>query len=203
MLSEFVAPFKEVPYLITTFACFLFFLGMFLPFTYIIVQAEVDGMSTYLAGYLIAVLNATSFFGRILPGYIADKIGRYNVIVVMAAFCAIIDLALWIPAKTNAPIIIFASLYGFGSGAFVSMAPALIAQISPDVTKIGVRTGMLFAVVSIAALFGSPIGGALITAWGGRFTGLQIFCGCMQAGGAFFMLLARILLGGVSLKTKV
>lgn len=200
---DFILPLRELPYAITTFGCFLFFLGMFLPFTYIIVQAQADGMSTYLAGYLIAILNAVSFFGRIVPGYLGDKIGRYNVIIVMCFFCAIIDLALWIPAETNAPIIVFAALYGFGSGAFVSIIPAVIAQISPDISKIGVRTGTLFAIISIAALIGSPIGGAIVGDWNGKFTGLQVFCGCIQAGGAAFLLAARVVLAGWNPRTKV
>lgn len=200
---EFIVPLKELPFDLTALGCFLFFLGMFLPFNYIIVQAQADGMSANLAGYLIAILNAVSFFGRVIPGYMADKIGRYNVLVFMCAFTVILDLALWIPAKSNAPIIVFAALYGFGSGAFVSMAPANIAQISPDVSKIGVRNGTLFAIISIAALIGNPIGGALVTRWNGKFTGLQIFCGCMQAGGTVFMILARVVLGGFKPTAKV
>ena len=63
---------------------------------------------------------------------------------------------------------------GFGSGAFVSLSPSLIAQIS-DVRQIGVRTGSLFAVISIAALISQPIGGAIIQRWHGSYTGLQIY----------------------------
>lgn len=149
------------------------------------------------------VSNNHSFFGRVLPGYFADKFGRYNMIIIMCTFTFIIDFALWIPSKSNAPIIVFTALYGFGSGAFVSMAPALTAQITPDVSKIGVRTGTLFAIICIAALIGNPIGGAIVTAWNGRFTGLQIFCGSMQAGGALFLTFARISLSGLKLKAKV
>ncbi len=200
---EFIVPLKETPFLLTTAGSFCFYFGMFLPFNYIVVQAQVAGMSTNLAGYLIAILNAVSLFGRVLPGYAADKVGRYNIIIVMCAFTGILDLALWIPAKSNAPIIVFAALYGFGSGAFVSMSPALIAQITPDVSKIGVRTGSLLAIISVAALIGNPIGGALITRWNGEFTGLQIFCGCLQVGGALALTAARTSLVGLKLKAKV
>lgn len=89
---------------------------------------------------------------------------------------------MWIPSTTNAPIIVFAALYGFGSGAFVSLSPSLIAQIS-DVRQIGVRTGTLFAIISIAALISNPIGGTLITRWNGAYTGLQIYCGVMCLAG--------------------
>ena len=45
-------------------------------------------------------------------------------------FSGILVLALWLQSRGNAPAIVFCALYGFGSGAFVSLAPAIIAQIS-------------------------------------------------------------------------
>jgi len=101
-------------------------------------------------------------------------------------------LALWIPATGNASIIVFAVLYGFGSGAFVSLAPSLIAQIS-DVRQIGVRTGTLFAIISIAALISDPIGGTLITRWNGRYTGLAVYCGTMCIGGYVRSILRHVI----------
>ncbi|KAI9836008.1 MAG: hypothetical protein M1837_003542 [Sclerophora amabilis] len=194
-IMEFITPLKEPPFLLTCLGSFLFFFGLFLPFNYIILQATSDGMSPGLASYLLSMLNAASLFGRIIPGYIADRIGRYNVMIVMTYFSAITVLAIWLPARSNAPTIIFAILYGFGSGAFVSMAPALIAQIS-DIRQIGVRNGTLFAIISTAALCGNPIGGALVTKYNGGFTGLQIFAGVMMMAGSTLFVAARVTLGG-------
>lgn len=133
-------------------------------------------MSANLAGYLLAILNAVSIFGRTLPGFIADRVGRYNTMIVMTFMSTILVLALWLPARGNVPFILFAAFYGFTSGAFVSLAPALIAQIS-DIRQIGVRSGAMFMVISIAGLCGNPIGGALVAAENGNYLHLQIFCG--------------------------
>ncbi|KAF1985775.1 monocarboxylate transporter [Aulographum hederae CBS 113979] len=199
VLMEFVAPLKETPYTLVVIGSFLFFLGMFLPINYLIVQAQQVGMSARLAGYLIAILNALSLFGRVLPGYLGDRFGRFNVIIILTFFTSIITFALWIPARANAPIIVFAALYGFGSGTFVSMIPAVIAQISPDMTKIGVRTGTCFVFISIAALVSNPIGGALVEARGGDFLGAQIFAGCVMFGGGVALVAAR----GVQVEWKL
>lgn len=169
---------------------------------YIITEGVEYGMSENLAQYLVSILNAASLFGRVLPGYTADKVGRFNVTIVMCFFTAILVLAMWIPSKSNAPIIVFAALYGFGSGAFVSMAPSVIAQIS-DVRKIGVRTGTFFALISIAALISNPIGGALIDRWDGKYTGLQIFAGVIMFAGACFITAARVRLSGFKLMEKI
>jgi MFS family permease len=138
-------------------------------------------------------------FGRILPGIIADRFGRFNVMIVTTAFSAILVLALWLPSKANAPIIVFASLYGFSSGAFVSLGPPLIAQISP-IREIGVRSGTFFLFVSIGGLTGSPIGGALISQDNGNFTSLQIFAGVTMAVGAAGYFASRYVQCGLKMK---
>lgn len=137
----------------------------------------------------------SSIFGRILPGIVADRVGRFNTMIVVNTFSAVIVLALWLPSRGNVPIIIFSALYGFSSGAFVSLAPSLVAQIS-DIREIGIRNGSLFAVVSIAALTGSPIGGALVTADDGGFTYLQLFCGLTMAVGCLIFLASRTVQAG-------
>ncbi|KAL2802519.1 MFS general substrate transporter [Aspergillus granulosus] len=190
-LVQYFAPLKERTYLLTTVGSFLFYLGMFLPINYIQYQATTYGMSASLAEYLIPILNAASLFGRVLPGWIGDKVGRYNTQIVTCLFSGIIALALWIPAKQTAPLIVFAALYGFGSGAFVSLLPAMIAQIS-DVREIGLRVGMEFAVMSVAALVSNPIGGALIDNDHGSFRDLQIFCGVVLLAGSVGFIMARL-----------
>jgi len=108
--------------------------------------------------------------------------------VTMDVFTTVMILALWLPGRNNAAIISFAAFFGFGSGAFVSLLPAMVAQIS-DVRQIGVRTGTMFAVISLAALVSNPIGGAIIQKWNGDYTGLQIYAGCMCAGGCVMTIL--------------
>ncbi|KAL8681288.1 MAG: hypothetical protein Q9186_002599 [Xanthomendoza sp. 1 TL-2023] len=178
-LVEFILPLRELSYSLTVLAAFLFFFGMFLPFTFIILSAEHD----------------VSIFGRTIPGYIADKTGRFNTMIVTSFLSTILVLGLWLPARGNTPYILFAAFYGFSSGAFVSLAPALVAQIS-DIRSIGVRTGSMFAVISVAALVGNPIGGALVSNEGGNYQNLEIFCGIMMLGGSVVFVAARWSLAG-------
>ncbi|KAJ5567727.1 hypothetical protein N7535_007033 [Penicillium sp. DV-2018c] len=202
-ILSFLRPLADLKFSLTLAAAFCFFWGMFLPFTFIITYAERHGMSPGLAQYLIPILNAASVFGRTLPGYLADKIGRYNMMVLTSFFSAILVLALWLPSRGNAPVIVFSALYGFGSGAFVSLAPALIAQIS-DIREVGTRNGTFFAVLSFAALTGTPIGGALVPdVMHGDYTRLQVFCGVVMIGGSVLFLLARGVVGGGYKLTKV
>ena len=122
--------------------------------------------------------------------------------IIMSFFSGIIVLALWLPAAANTPIIIFAALYGLGSGAFVSLNPAMIAQIS-NIQQIGVRMGTEFAILSIAALVSNPIGGALVDHDHGGFRGLQIFCGVLLLAGSTVFIFARGSLVGFKFHAKV
>ncbi|KAF5499051.1 MFS transporter asaE [Colletotrichum fructicola] len=176
VLQEYLDGFRQPAFAITIFGLFLFFWGMFLPFNFVILQARAQGMDENLVIYLLPIMNAVSILGRIIPGIVADKMGRYNVMILITFISALFCLALWIPGKSNAAIIVFLVIFGFSSGGFISLAPALIAQIS-DIRQIGIRTGTAFAVQSFGALTGSPIAGAIVASQGGSFLGLQLFCG--------------------------
>ncbi|KAL7269479.1 hypothetical protein RUND412_007861 [Rhizina undulata] len=194
-LNEFTKHFKEFGYVTIVIGSFFFFFGMFLPFNYIVLYGQRHGMSDTLANYLVSILNAASLFGRILPGWLGDKFGRFNMMMLISYASGILVLALWIPGTGHIPTIIFAAFYGFTTGAFVSLVPACLAQIS-DIREIGVRNGALFATVSLAALTGVPIGGALLTEYDGGFLGLQIFAGVCIIVGSTMFLVARGNLSG-------
>lgn len=121
--------------------------------------------------------------------------------IIMSSFTTILILALWLPATGNVPIILFAALFGIGSGAGIGLTPALCAQISP-IKDIGVRTGTVFAIASIAALTGSPIGGQIIVDSHGSFRNTAIFAGVSCGIGVALYIAARISLAGLKM-TKV
>jgi hypothetical protein len=98
-------------------------------------------MSEHLAPFLVPILNSSSILGHTFPNIIADKLGRFNVMIVMSAFTSIQILAFWLPSSSNAAIVVFAILFGVGSGAGIGLTPALCASIA-RIGKIGVYTGI-------------------------------------------------------------
>ncbi|KAH8889987.1 monocarboxylate permease-like protein-like protein [Thozetella sp. PMI_491] len=202
-IRDYWQPFREAPFATFALGYFLFYLGFFIPYNFIILEAERYGMSSSLAGYLVPVLNAGGSVGRIAPGWLADRIGRFNVMIMVTIFSAIVVLALWIPGQSNGAIIAFCVLYGFSSGAFITLAPAILAQISP-LPQLGARQGICFAFIAIASLLSNPIAGALVPNTGvDPFWKLQLFAGMVMVGGAIMITVARIAGGGVSLKIVI
>ncbi|KAJ3524305.1 hypothetical protein NM208_g12110 [Fusarium decemcellulare] len=190
VFMEYIQGLREPPMVITIIGFFFFFWGMFLPFNYVLLQAEAAGISETLIPYLLPILNAVSILGRIIPGIIADKLGRYNVMIFITFISGLFCLAVWIPVKDTAGILVFSIIFGFSSGGYISLAPTLIAQIS-DIRQIGTRVGTAFAIQSFGALTGSPIGGAIVSAQNGDYLGLQLFCGCAMIAGTVFIFAAR------------
>jgi len=188
-------------YLATTIAVFLIEFAVFIPITYISTAAIAtgQGIDHQNAYRLIALLNVGSVPGRALPGYLADRFGRFNVMISTAVVCTLLIFCIWLPPtaldSANEPALTaFAVLFGFWSGAAISLTPVCIAQVS-KVDEIGRRVGTCFSISSFGALVGVPIGGAIIDAGGGSFTGLVIFSGCFYVLALAGFVAARIVAG--------
>ncbi|RDW85368.1 hypothetical protein BP5796_03693 [Coleophoma crateriformis] len=199
---DLVSPFTEKPFLLLALASFFIYIGGFLPFTFIIVQAEAVGMSANLASYLVSIVNAASTFGRILPAHVGDTFGVFNVMIVLSAFGAIMTLALWLPAAADAPLIVYAIMYGFASGCTLSIIPAMVARLG-KIDQLGARSGALYAFSSVGALVGSPIGGAIQSAQHGAYSGLIVFAGVGMVIGTFLAILSRTAVVGSKFKVKI
>ena len=98
-----------------------------------------------------------------MPNVLADKYGRFNIMILMVIFSIVIVLGLWLPGRSDATSIAFATLFGIGSGAVIGLGPVLIMSISP-MNEVGYRMGTIFAIAGIGCLTSPPIGGAIADA---------------------------------------
>ncbi|GJD01006.1 riboflavin transporter MCH5 [Colletotrichum higginsianum] len=198
--GEYFRGIREPTMMSTVFGLFLVFWGLFLPYNFVILQAKAQGMDDNLVIYLLPIMHAVGIIGRVVPGLFADKIGRYNIMIIIATLTGIACLALWIPIQNNAGILVFTAAFGFLSSGLTSIGPTLIAQIS-DIREIGARTGTAFAFQSFGALTGSPIASAIVDARGGEYLGLQLFCGfSILASAGVFASARHVQAGGFKLK---
>lgn len=122
-----LSAFKQWPYILTNAGFLLALLGLYAPIFYISDYALERGMSSQLALYQVAILNAPSFFGRLIPNFAGDKLGRFNITVFTYAACAIL-LFCWTAAVSNAAIMFWIAFFGFSSGAAFSLYSPTVAQ---------------------------------------------------------------------------
>ncbi|EGN95870.1 hypothetical protein SERLA73DRAFT_187115 [Serpula lacrymans var. lacrymans S7.3] len=181
---------KDPVYLLFLVGSFVTVLGTYNPYYYIETFAVAHNYSPNVYLYVLAIQNAGSFFGRVIPGIMADKLGFMNILALACSGAALV-LYTWLAVDSPAGLIVWAVAYGFTSGAFIALMPACIGKITPDTTKYGGRAGLLFGFVSFAGLTGPPIAGALINHDGGNFRDMIIFSGVVCTAGACLFWAAR------------
>jgi MFS family permease len=175
------AAFKEANFVLLIVSVFFMFLGMFTPLFFIPTYAVTRGMDATLASYLLATLNAASMFGRIIPGVLADKFGRLNILALGGIITGIVIFCLT-KAETTAALVLYSIAFGFSSGTIVSGGSAAFTVCPKDPRDIGTYLGMGLAVGSLAALIGPPVNGVLVDRYGG-FLEVFIFSGVMCLAG--------------------
>lgn len=186
---------REPKFAATTLAVFLVEFAVFIPITYISDYALEFGMQPDRAYMLIVILNAAAIPGRALPGYFADRMGRFNVMIITAFICAILTFAVWLTVHNEAAIYAYVVLFGFWSGAAISLTPVCIGQVC--CTKdYGKRSGTVFTISSFGTLVGIPIAGSILGTEGKHFSGLILFSGSLYTAASFAFIWARVLSGG-------
>jgi MFS family permease len=155
--------FSNLPYALFTVCTFCFELVLFggigiLP-TYVTMSGDFPADTGF---YLISVLNGVAFIGRILPGILADRVGRFNTLVILMVFTLLSMLLLWLPFghKSLPALYAFAVLFGFGTGGIFGLAPACMGQMC-KAHEFGRHLGTMYSMVSFATLVGIPMSGML------------------------------------------
>ncbi|KZT61347.1 MFS general substrate transporter [Calocera cornea HHB12733] len=157
--------------------------GLFFPFFYLQLYATSHGMNQTIAFYTIAITNAGSVLGRILPNTFADRFGPITCQIPSQFISAGLIFALF-GVKDQGSLIAFAVLYGIFSGAVFSLFAPMLVVMADSMAEVGIRMGLAFCVMGIAGLTGNPINGALIGSgpvfswWKAiTFSGIALFTG--------------------------
>ena len=190
--------FRQPAFAIVTSAAYFLEWGLFVPVTYMTSYCVDSGaFSSTFAYQVIAIYNGASTVGRWMSGYLADRFGAYNIMIVMVFFCTSTSMGLWLPAAVlsdetlsvatmNNPTIVsgltisYVVLMGIASGSNISLAPVCVSKLC-DTRKYGEYYGVCYTVVAFGTLTGVPIAGAIIgekrAYWAGAlFCGLCYLC---------------------------
>ncbi len=200
-----ISVFRNTGLLLASMGMFFMEWGLFVPITYLTSYALSHGMPAQFSFLLLSLINAGAIFGRWIPGYCADRIGRFNTFIITISGCLLFTACLWMPAQSSKPVTtVFALLFGFASGSNVSLAPVCIGQLCKleaygryyatayaivsiryampiyiVFSPCGCRHGQLISIPILilihSTLTGIPIAGQILTQCGGEFWGLIVF----------------------------
>jgi MFS family permease len=191
---------KEGYYVALCASAFVVLMGLYIPIFFIqSFYASVSSASTALTFWLLPILMAGSLPGRLVPNILAaSHVGNLNMLAIMVFLCGLFSFCWMAIGKGDTGgIIVFALIYGFTSGATVSLLPPVIVTTAPDMRNLGTRMGMVLTTGSFGVLVGNPIAGAILT--GSSYTGLQAFVGAVLFIAAAGLLLTKMLkIGGMS-----
>ncbi|KAF5871399.1 putative mfs monocarboxylate transporter protein [Botrytis fragariae] len=181
---------KEPPFLVTS---------AYIPPFYVQLYAlDTNIVGGDLVPYLSSLLNAGSFFGRIIPTHFADTYGPFNIDVICVLVSGILAFT-WITIHSTASMILSTISYGFFSGVLTSIYPNLGIALSPDAGVLSFRLGMLLMPISAGILVVNLTAGAL-ESYG--WISLQIFTAALLTASLLVVIVARILMYGKSLTIR-
>ncbi|CCT73259.1 related to monocarboxylate transporter 4 [Fusarium fujikuroi IMI 58289] len=126
---------------------------------------------------ILIVINAVGIPGRMISAFLADRLFGAIPVFIPTIFSASLCLYLWSQVSSLTGMFIWVSIFGYFGAAIQSLFPSCCASLTPDLSKAGTRIGMIFSIISFAALTGSPLAGKLMQATGGSYLAAQIWGG--------------------------
>ncbi|PQE17528.1 Major facilitator superfamily transporter protein [Rutstroemia sp. NJR-2017a BBW] len=139
-------------------------LGFYLPSLYLPSYALSVGLSFRTGAMLVALMSAAQVLGQLTYGYLSD--GRLSLNILMLSTCivaAVSSLTLWGLAKSVAPLVLFALVYGFFAYAYMAMR----VRMGTAVTSNQSSALAIFCVFSflqgIGNILAGPISGSLLS----------------------------------------
>ncbi|KAF8981552.1 major facilitator superfamily domain-containing protein [Cyathus striatus] len=141
------------------------YLGFYTVQIYVSVTAIKIGLSEEFSFYLVAISNAGSLFGRYAAGILADRAGSLNLIISLNILTAIFT-CIWPYCDSLPSLTATAIIYGFFSGGYASQLTYPLTEFGGS-EDLGRRTGMYFSIISLGALAGPPLSGAISSTHGG------------------------------------
>lgn len=157
------AAFKERNFLVFTACSFMTFLGYIVPYFFISVYAQdVLGTDQNTALNILIIAIACSFFGRLISGTVAFKLGPLFTWFWCAFSSGIVALT-QMAVRTPTALYAWSAFWGFCSAGLVTLPAAVFPTLCPDMSRLGTRTGMSWGLGSFSSLIGGPIAAALLT----------------------------------------
>ncbi|KAH6981536.1 monocarboxylate permease-like protein, mch4 [Ilyonectria sp. MPI-CAGE-AT-0026] len=177
--------------------------SIFVPITYIC-SYGIHSRLTYHDAYMLNTLfNAGAIPGRAIPGYIADRFGVLNTMCTTAFACMVLIFCVWLTVDGDrAMTIAFAVLFGFWSGASISLAPVCVGQVCRT-EDYGTRSGTAYTLASVGTLLEIPLAGAVLGGNDGSYKNLIIFAGTSYLSAFIVYFMGRVLLGGWKVLSKL
>ncbi|KAF8866848.1 MFS monocarboxylate transporter-like protein [Acephala macrosclerotiorum] len=152
-------------FLLSVGAGFLQAGGNGLPLTFL---AEYSVALGYTAGFgatLLAVSNGVNSVSRVFTGWIGDRYGRQNTLIVTVCLSVVAVSAFWLGSTTSGGNktlwLLFVIFYGISGGGYNALYPTTVAEVFGIQAYASVN-GFIYFTRGLGTMFGSPVGGKIL-----------------------------------------
>jgi predicted MFS family arabinose efflux permease len=155
---------KDIPFMTSTMGGAVGVFAAYVPPFFLPLFASSIGLSASTGAGLVAGFGASTAVGRLLGGWVCDRIGAFNSLALSALINSISMLAIWPVSESLPPLFIFAIVNGCANGSFFVALPTAIAALTPGsaATSISLMTSLW----TPGYFLGAPLAGILIDATG-------------------------------------
>ncbi|XP_055320717.1 monocarboxylate transporter 12-B-like [Sitodiplosis mosellana] len=152
---------KDPIFILFNLATLLTSLGYYVPYFCLADLVSIIGVSSEDASHLLSIIGIVNTVGRVILGYISDRpcINRlwvYNICLIICGIATGMSL-LCFDYET---LIVFAIVFGFTSGAYITLTSVIITDLF-GLEKLEGAYGLIFLFEGIANFLGPPIAGYL------------------------------------------
>jgi MFS family permease len=125
--------------------------------------ARTLGYSGTAGANFIALSNACNFAGKIVVGYLADKYGRLNALVLCTFVSALATFGFWLPSSLLLSIearrgmfIAYTCIWGITASSYVALFPTALAE-QFGIQNFASINGLLYMIRGLGTLIGTPV----------------------------------------------
>mmetsp|Transcript_10506 Transcript_10506/g.12053 ORF Transcript_10506/g.12053 Transcript_10506/m.12053 type:complete len:431 (+) Transcript_10506:235-1527(+) len=161
------------------FGTLFFQVGYQMPFAHLPSYIEDIGLRNDTAAIAVAQLGLGSAFGRILLGWLSDKIGRMKMFRYVL-FASTGMMLSWLFADTEVGVISFAFAFGFFSGGFIALVFPVCADFYGS-RRLGGVAGYIALCLVPGAYLGPYLAGFIFDADGNYDNAIFVGAGCILA----------------------
>jgi MFS family permease len=150
---------------------------MFIPFAHVSASARDLGLGEAFAVGLVGLIGVGSLVGRFAIGWLADRLGRAQTLVLMQLSMGASYL-LWGAAGGQGLLVVFALWFGLSYGSIVSLLPAICMDYFGGKSVASV-VGTLYSGAAFGNLLGPVLAGAVFDV-SGHYLGVMAVCGVLS-----------------------
>ncbi|KAF9186638.1 hypothetical protein BGZ51_001826 [Haplosporangium sp. Z 767] len=153
--------FKDPQFLSLAFAELAASIGYLIPLYYMQTYAVYIGLTAEQGALILGISNGSAFIGRIILGFIADRVSNKWTILACCWGTAFSVMVFWSIATSFGTLLLMGVTFNLGAGAYVSLVPVAIAE-SFGTDKLASMIGLVYAAGGLAMWGGSPLAGFIL-----------------------------------------